>query len=271
MLSLLSLSDLVKSQRPALRKLVKAAFDVDIQQGEHNSVIDARATMALYRMYRKQWENPKRAQGSPAPPADALIEGKIVHFFFATSPLRSPKCQLIFHRVAIASPPAPPLGTEPPLDESPFSSHTSSPTVVAPHKKRKSKDESNESGRGSPGLLPKAANKKVPPTLGNVEFQRNLSTMPNQRHGSEKFVNSDMNEDTSPSTVAPQKIQTQASKIKPKKVKGISSGISVVVKRNANRESNRASGGVDKRALDLSHKQGSRKTQTQGEWWKELN
>ncbi|CCA68309.1 related to REX4-strong similarity to X.laevis XPMC2 protein [Serendipita indica DSM 11827] len=49
---------LSKSSRPALRKLVKAVFDINIQEGEHSSIIDARAPMALYRMYRKQWESP---------------------------------------------------------------------------------------------------------------------------------------------------------------------------------------------------------------------
>lgn len=45
-----------RSKRPSLRKLVKTVFGITIQEGEHNSVIDARAPMALYRLYRKQWE-----------------------------------------------------------------------------------------------------------------------------------------------------------------------------------------------------------------------
>ncbi|KAG8752345.1 3'-5' exonuclease, partial [Serendipita sp. 396] len=50
------LRQIAGSRRPALRKLVNKVFGIQIQQGEHNSIIDARAPMALYRLYRKQWE-----------------------------------------------------------------------------------------------------------------------------------------------------------------------------------------------------------------------
>ncbi|KAF5346281.1 hypothetical protein D9758_011499 [Tetrapyrgos nigripes] len=46
----------VKSKYVALRNLVKQELDVSIQQGEHSSLIDARATMAVYRLHRKEWE-----------------------------------------------------------------------------------------------------------------------------------------------------------------------------------------------------------------------
>jgi len=45
-----------RSARPALRNLVHDMLDTKIQEGEHNSVTDARATMAIYRLHRKQWE-----------------------------------------------------------------------------------------------------------------------------------------------------------------------------------------------------------------------
>lgn len=67
---------LVKSRRPALRVLVKQELGIVIQGGEHSSVsdsfclrgvvvclmsseqvTDARATMALFRLYKKQWES----------------------------------------------------------------------------------------------------------------------------------------------------------------------------------------------------------------------
>ncbi|KAF9218707.1 ribonuclease H-like protein [Gyrodon lividus] len=48
---------LVKSRRPALRVLVQQELAVTIQGGEHSSVTDARATMALFRLYKKQWES----------------------------------------------------------------------------------------------------------------------------------------------------------------------------------------------------------------------
>ena len=45
-----------RGARPALRNLVRDMFSVSIQEGEHSSVTDARATMAIYRLHRKQWE-----------------------------------------------------------------------------------------------------------------------------------------------------------------------------------------------------------------------
>uniref|UniRef100_A0A1B6K7N9 RNA exonuclease 4 n=1 Tax=Homalodisca liturata TaxID=320908 RepID=A0A1B6K7N9_9HEMI len=45
-----------EGRTPALKKLVKKYLDVTIQEGEHNSVQDALATMQLYRMFRKEWE-----------------------------------------------------------------------------------------------------------------------------------------------------------------------------------------------------------------------
>jgi len=62
----------VKSRYTALRALVKQEFGIAIQGGEHSSVTDARATMAIYRLHRRQWEKgarmpPPIAEGSNAP------------------------------------------------------------------------------------------------------------------------------------------------------------------------------------------------------------
>ncbi|EMD33103.1 hypothetical protein CERSUDRAFT_87427 [Gelatoporia subvermispora B] len=46
----------MKGSRPALRNLVHQELGVSIQSGEHSSVIDARATMAVFRLHRKTWE-----------------------------------------------------------------------------------------------------------------------------------------------------------------------------------------------------------------------
>jgi RNA exonuclease 4 len=46
----------VKGKRPALRNLVKQELDLVIQEGEHSSVTDARATMAIFRLHKKEWE-----------------------------------------------------------------------------------------------------------------------------------------------------------------------------------------------------------------------
>ncbi|KAI0030010.1 ribonuclease H-like domain-containing protein [Vararia minispora EC-137] len=45
-----------KNRLPALRNLVKDMLGIAIQEGEHNSIVDARATMAIYRLHRKQWD-----------------------------------------------------------------------------------------------------------------------------------------------------------------------------------------------------------------------
>ncbi|KAI0707097.1 ribonuclease H-like domain-containing protein [Earliella scabrosa] len=70
-----------RGRRPALRHLVKQELGLTIQGGEHSSVTDARATMALFRLHRKTWEtnvrpiaatrskSPAPSTSSPAPSA----------------------------------------------------------------------------------------------------------------------------------------------------------------------------------------------------------
>lgn len=43
-------------QRPSLRKLSETYLGVKIQDGEHDSVTDAQATMRLFTLFKKQWE-----------------------------------------------------------------------------------------------------------------------------------------------------------------------------------------------------------------------
>ncbi|TFK50900.1 hypothetical protein OE88DRAFT_1660039 [Heliocybe sulcata] len=64
---------LTKSRFPALRKLVEQELGVIIQSGEHSSVTDARATMALYRIHRKGWDRGKRM---PLPEVSAAVSKK---------------------------------------------------------------------------------------------------------------------------------------------------------------------------------------------------
>ncbi|KAG2347371.1 ribonuclease H-like protein [Suillus weaverae] len=64
------------SKRPALRNLVKQELDIVIQGGEHSSVTDARATMAVFRIHRKEWE--KGFRPLPAPGAGASNKRKRV-------------------------------------------------------------------------------------------------------------------------------------------------------------------------------------------------
>ena len=47
---------LLQTKRPALRKLVAKILHEEIQSGEHSSVIDARATMKIFKLHRKEWE-----------------------------------------------------------------------------------------------------------------------------------------------------------------------------------------------------------------------
>ena len=47
---------LVKSKTPGLKRLAREILGLDIQQGEHDSVEDARIAMELYKRVRKEWE-----------------------------------------------------------------------------------------------------------------------------------------------------------------------------------------------------------------------
>ncbi|GAA6054777.1 hypothetical protein JCM3770_000938 [Rhodotorula araucariae] len=51
------LQGLAKTKRPGLKTLAKLALGIDIQAGEHSSVTDARATMAIYRSQKPAWED----------------------------------------------------------------------------------------------------------------------------------------------------------------------------------------------------------------------
>ena len=44
------------SKHPGLKKLALVELGVEIQSGRHSSVVDARATMALYRLHKDAWE-----------------------------------------------------------------------------------------------------------------------------------------------------------------------------------------------------------------------
>ncbi|KAI0090870.1 ribonuclease H-like domain-containing protein [Irpex rosettiformis] len=61
----------MKSKRPALRHLVQQEVGIAIQGGEHSSVTDARATMAVYRIHRKEWD-----KGFPRPLATSAPSRK---------------------------------------------------------------------------------------------------------------------------------------------------------------------------------------------------
>ncbi|KAI0645313.1 hypothetical protein C8Q79DRAFT_1011398 [Trametes meyenii] len=68
---------LVRGRRPALRNLVKTELGLVIQAGEHSSVTDARATMALFRLHRKEWEKDFRPlpQAAHIPPDPTVNPG----------------------------------------------------------------------------------------------------------------------------------------------------------------------------------------------------
>ncbi|GBE81278.1 ribonuclease H-like domain-containing protein [Sparassis latifolia] len=55
-----------RSRRIALRHLVQQELGVIIQGGEHSSVTDARATMAVFRLHRKEWEKGQRPDALPS-------------------------------------------------------------------------------------------------------------------------------------------------------------------------------------------------------------
>ncbi|KDR69806.1 hypothetical protein GALMADRAFT_255620 [Galerina marginata CBS 339.88] len=55
-----------KTRYIALRNLVKAEIGLTIQSGEHSSITDARATMAVYRLHKKEWEIGSRPPPKPS-------------------------------------------------------------------------------------------------------------------------------------------------------------------------------------------------------------
>ncbi|KAJ3770885.1 ribonuclease H-like domain-containing protein [Lentinula raphanica] len=72
----------VRSKYIALRKLVEQELGVVIQAGEHSSLVDARATMAVYRLHRKEWEkvspNPvKAAVDTTSTPSNRQVKSDI--------------------------------------------------------------------------------------------------------------------------------------------------------------------------------------------------
>jgi RNA exonuclease 4 len=56
---------LCRTRSISLKNLAKQELGIDIQTGEHSSVVDARATMAIYRMHKKDWENPSGKTSGP--------------------------------------------------------------------------------------------------------------------------------------------------------------------------------------------------------------
>lgn len=57
-----ALRQIAKTKRPGLKKLAELELGVKIQAGAHSSVTDARATMALYRVHKPQWEHMVRRE-----------------------------------------------------------------------------------------------------------------------------------------------------------------------------------------------------------------
>lgn len=60
-----ALQELAKTKRPGLRTLAKLVLNIDIQAAEHSSVEDARATMAVFRAYKDQFESQLNGKTAP--------------------------------------------------------------------------------------------------------------------------------------------------------------------------------------------------------------
>ena len=55
-----TLRERAKTKHPGLRKLCEIELGLGIQKAAHSSVTDARATMALYRLHKTEWEQSVR-------------------------------------------------------------------------------------------------------------------------------------------------------------------------------------------------------------------
>ncbi|KLO05859.1 ribonuclease H-like protein [Schizopora paradoxa] len=82
---------LMKTRYPALRKLVQQELGTTIQSGEHSSVTDARATMALYRLHRKEWDKDFKSTYSNVDGSARKMEGKLDADMDSTKPSEGPK------------------------------------------------------------------------------------------------------------------------------------------------------------------------------------
>lgn len=67
---------LMKTKRPALRKLAAVILQETIQSGEHSSIIDARAAMKIYKLYSKEWEKSLRTKSKHSKCKTNLEEGE---------------------------------------------------------------------------------------------------------------------------------------------------------------------------------------------------
>lgn len=54
------LNVLQTDDKPSLRKLAKVLFNLDIQRGPHSSIEDAKATLRIYKLFEKPWEDGQR-------------------------------------------------------------------------------------------------------------------------------------------------------------------------------------------------------------------
>ncbi|KAM0793598.1 hypothetical protein ACM66B_001031 [Microbotryomycetes sp. NB124-2] len=59
------LQGIARTKRPGLKTLAKLCLGIDIQGGEHSSITDARATMAVYRTQKSAWESSLRTHSKP--------------------------------------------------------------------------------------------------------------------------------------------------------------------------------------------------------------
>ncbi|KAI8475493.1 MAG: ribonuclease H-like domain-containing protein [Monoraphidium minutum] len=65
-----------KRRPQALRQLAKKELGLDIQEGEHSSVDDARAALYLYHKVRREWERAVRANAVSKLPAAGQVARK---------------------------------------------------------------------------------------------------------------------------------------------------------------------------------------------------
>jgi len=67
---------IAQTRHPSLKKLCRLVLGIRIQDGEHDSICDARSAMQLYQLHKRQWETRSRNPRKERPLQKALVSAE---------------------------------------------------------------------------------------------------------------------------------------------------------------------------------------------------